>query len=194
MLNKNFLNQVFNDMLQFELNKYAHIDFVYTQENVPSTGKAIHAMFVNAVRYNGLFRVFNGANDADNLYFAPETNLLYRALHDVHHAEAYAVGLGGTTKITDELRLNCKMAYMAFSYALAITNIDSAMALFFAVYHDTVGQVNYYKENQDFCTNQKKLTVDLLNNCEGVKHLVCGRTSQAKQVMLGYMKACNFTG
>lgn len=194
MLNKEFLNEMFLGALTFELSKYSHIEFCYTADNVPSTGKAIHDMYVNAIRYKGLFRVLNSSNNAQYLYFTPEINLLYRTLHDLHHAEAYAIGGGGTTKICDELRLNCKMAWLAFSYTLSRTNLESALAVFFAVYHDNVGQVRYWEQNQDFCKDQNANTVKLLNNCVGVTNLINGRTSQAKQVMLGYMKACNFSG
>lgn len=194
LINRDFVNQQFAEMLVFELSKYKKIDFVYTTEHVPSTGKAIHAMFINAIRYGSRFRVFNGANDAENLFFSPQVNLFYRALHDVHHAEAYAIGTGGTTKLEDELKLNCKMAYLAFSYTLANHSIDDALAVFFAVYHDTVGQVHYYRENQDFCVNQKANTIKLLNECEGLEALKLGRTSQARQVMLNYMTECKFSG
>lgn len=194
VINQEFVNQQFAEMLVFELGKYPKIDFVYTTEHVPSTGKAIHSMFINAVRYQSRFRVFSGANEAANLFFSPQVNLFYRALHDIHHAEAYAIGLGGTTKIEDELKLNCKMAYLAFSYTLASHSIDDALAVFFAVYHDTVGQVHYYRENQDFCDNQKANTINLINSCEGVEALKLGRTSQAKQVMINLMAECKFSG
>lgn len=196
-LNGNFrivTDQLFNKALQFELSKYSHINFVYTADNVPSTGKAIHAMWQNALQYAGNFLIFNGANSAENLYFSPETNLLYRSLHDVHHAEAYSIGLGGTTKIKDEMYLNCKMAYTAFSFALAYVNIEIALQVFFAVYHDTVGQVEHYARNKDFIVNQKESTINLLNTCKGIEMLKLGRVSCAKQVMIGYMKHCNFIG
>lgn len=193
-INTEFVQEQFSEMLGFELSKYRNIDFVYTTEHIPETGKAIHDMFINAVRYGSPFRVFRGANSAENLYFKPSTNLQYRALHDLHHAEAYAVGLGGTTKKADELRLNCKMAWLAFSYTLSFHSLDDALAVFFAVYHDTVGQVHYYCENADFCVNQKANTIKLINACDGVRYLNLGRTSQARQVMLNYMLECGFTG
>lgn len=193
-INTEFVNDQFAEMLSFELSKYRNIDIVYTQEHIPETGKAIHDMFLNAKRYGSPFRIFNGANDAENLYFKPSVNLRYRALHDLHHAEAYSVGVGGTTKIKDELRLNCKMAYLAFSYTLSKYNLEDALAVFFAVYHDTVGQVHFYAENADFCTNQKANTIALINECRGVKFLNLGRVNQARQVMQNYMLECGFTG
>lgn len=197
MLNKidtQFVNQAFLDALCFELEKYKNIDFQYVLNGAPETGKAIYDMFVNSKRYGSPFRVFCGANDAENLYFAPETNLLYRTLHDLHHAEAYSVGVGGTTKIKDELRLNCKMSFIAFSYTLSKCNLEDALAVFFAVYHDTVGQVHYYAENADFCINQKANTIALLNECRGIEFLNLGRVNQARQVMQNYMLECGFTG
>lgn len=190
MLDKKTLNSIFKAALKFELNKYRHIKFAYTEEGVPETGKAIHAMFLNALQYGGLFKVYSGAND--KTYFAPETNLLYRALHDLHHAEAYATGAGGTTKVVDEKRLNCKMAYTAYSYALAKFGYEVALQLFFTVYHDTVGQVEYYSLTKEFCKDQNALTTELLEFCSGMYYLRLGRTSQAKQVMLGYMSQCDF--
>lgn len=193
-LNTDFVNEQFAEMLSFELQKYRNINFSYTVENVPSTGKAIHDMFVNAKKYNSLFRVFDGANDADLLYFSPSVNLKYRALHDIHHAEAYAIGSGGTTKIVDELKLNCKMAWLAFSYTHSNHSLEMALSVFFAVYHDTVGQVHYYRDHKDFCKDQKSLTIGLINDCKGIHNLNLGRTSQAVQVMLGYMLECGFSG
>lgn len=194
MLNKNFVEAMFYSALKFELQKYSRFDVVYTQDKAPETGKAIYAMYQNSQKYNAPFYIFNGANEEENLYFTPETNLLYRTLHDFHHAEAFSIGAGGTTKIEDELRLNCKMAFIAFSFANAFYDVEQALQVFFAVYHDTVGQVHYYAENKDFVTDQKSLTISNINACEGVHNLMLGRVSQAKQVMLNYMIECGFIG
>lgn len=197
MLNKldtELVNELFSQALNFELVKYQHITFSYVEDGVPETGRSIHDMFVNAKRYGGIFKVFNGANEEENLYFKPNVNLKYRKLHDIHHAEAYSVGMGGTTKLQDELRLNCKMAWLAFSYTNARYDLCSALSVFFAVYHDTVGQVHYYREHGDFVKNQKALTIEKINECVGVEMLNLGRINQAIQVMQAYCKECNFTG
>lgn len=197
MLNKldqTLVNELFNEALTFELKKYAHIPVSYQAENTPSTGKSIADMFTNSKRYGSPFRIFNGANEEKNLYFTPETNLLYRTLHDYHHAELYISRMGGTTKISHELKLNCKMAWLAYSYAISRYDLSLALAVFFAVYHDTVGQVLYYKETKSFIENQKALTVTRINCCKGVEMLKSGRISQAVQVMQSYCLECGFSG
>lgn len=193
-LDRSLVNQIFNDALKYELLKYQNINFAYVANGAPETGRSIYDMFINAKHYGGIFKVFNGANEEENLYFTPETNLLYRTLHDLHHAEAYSVGMGGTTKLKDELRLNCKMAWVAYSYAIAKYDIAMALAVFFAVYHDTVGQVLYYKDVGDFIEDQKALTITRLNMCDGVQMLNLGRINQSIQVMQNYCIECGFSG
>ena len=71
----------------------------------------------------------------------------------------------------------------------AYTEAD-ALAAFFAVFHDTVGQVYYYRDNGDFCTNQRANTIRLMNECKGVAFLKHGMIAPARQVMIGMLKAC----
>ena len=85
------------------------ISYSPDESKVPSTGKAIHAMWEQAKAGKGVFFVYSGANDASNLYFSPRVNLLYRTVHDFDHAINYSVNRG-TTKYEDELYLNCLMA------------------------------------------------------------------------------------
>ena len=164
------------------------VDFQYCTD-VPETGKAIHAMWQNCKQYGAPFRVFNGANDADKLYFSPEVNLMYRAVHDLDHAVAYEIGRG-TTKFEDELYLNCLMAVNAYKYTVKHSSTERALKVFFAVYHDTVGQVLYYKEHRDFCVNQKVNTMRLINECKGVQAVLSGKIRVAYQVMQAYMVEC----
>lgn len=165
--------------------------FAYTSDGVPETGKAIHAMWREAKQGRMPFKVFNGANDASNLYFSPRVNLLYRAVHDVDHAIAYSVGRG-TTKFEDEVYLNCLMAKRVHDWCLncdVYTEAD-ALAAFFAVYHDTVGQVLYYRDQGDFCTDQRGNTIKLINGCSGVEFLRQGMLAPARQVMVAYLTEC----
>ena len=174
-----------------ELTLNNELNFVYTDKGVPETGKAIHAMWCEAKHGRVPFKVFNGANDASNLYFSPRVNLLYRAVHDVDHAIAYSVGRG-TTKYEDEMYLNCLMAKRVHDWCLncdAYTEADALMA-FFSMYHDTCGQVEYYRDNGDFCTNQRENTIRLMNECKGVAFLKHGMIAPARQVMVGMLKAC----
>ena len=164
------------------------LDFQYTTD-APETGKAIHAMWQNCKQFSAPFRVFNGANDADNLYFSPEVNLMYRAVHDLDHAIAYEVGRG-TTKYEDELYLNCLMAVNAYKYTVKHSSTERALKVFFAVYHDTVGQVKYYREHGDFCVNQRANTITLLNECCGVRAVLSGKIRVAYEIMHGYMVEC----
>lgn len=172
--------QAFNGKLNVEL----------TEKNVPQTGKGIYKMYVLALDGIENFRVFSGANDAKNLFFTPDTNLLYRTLHDIDHATHYKQGRGTTAK-ENELFLNCLMAKRAFDYAIksGYTLAQSVMA-FLTVYHDTVGQVYYYFDNNDFCENQKQLTADLLADCEGMQYLNNGSITTAYQYIVGLMNTC----
>ena len=170
----------FNGALNIEL----------TEKNVPQSGKGIYKMYILALDGVENFRVYNGANEAKNLFFTPDTNLLYRTLHDIDHALHYKQGKGTTTK-ANELFLNCLMAKRAFDYAIksGYTLAQSVMT-FLAVYHDTVGQVYYYFENNDFCENQKDLTSQLLSDCQGMKYLNNGSITSAHQYIIGLMNTC----
>jgi hypothetical protein len=66
---------------------------------------------------------------------------------------------------------------------------QSVMA-FLTVYHDTVGQVYYYFKNNDFCENQKELTIQLLSECQGMKYLNDGSITSAYQHIIGLMNTC----
>ena len=154
--------------------------------STPSSAK----MYILALDGVENFRVFSGANDAKNLFFTPETNLLYRTLHDIDHALHYKQGKGTTSK-DNELFLNCLMAKRAFDYAIksGYTLAQSVMT-FLSVYHDTVGQVYYYFKNNDFCENQKDLTNQLLSDCQGMKYLNNGSITSAHQYIIGLMNTC----
>lgn len=160
---------IFYGALTEVMDTFLDVEFEFTEENVPQSGKGIYKMWCAAAVGVDTFRVFSGANSADDLYFAPKTNLKYRAVHDLDHASAYTEGRG-TTKRADELYLNCLMAKRVYSYALrAGYGRKAAMLAFFEVYHDTCGQVDYYFEHNDFCADQKALTTKLVQECRGCK-------------------------
>lgn len=170
---------------------YQMLNVELTENNVPQSGKGIYKMYVLAVDGIENFRVFSGANDAKNLFFTPETNILYRTLHDIDHALYYKQGKGTTSK-ANELFLNCLMAKRAYRYAIKAGYTQAqAVMTFLCVYHDTVGQVHYYFENNDFCENQKALTLELLLTCKGMEYLRTGSVTAAKHYMLGLMNHCN---
>lgn len=165
------------------------ITFEYTEVGVPESGKAIYKMYHDACA-GGTFKVFSGANAAADLYFSPETNLAYRAVHDLDHASAYAEGRG-TTKMADELYLNCLMAKRVYQYALSNGyERKQALLAFFEIFHDTCGQVDYYFEHKDFCSNQKALTTELVSKCKGVKAVLAGDIMTASIVMQGMLDNC----
>ena len=167
------------------------VSYSSDESKVPSTGKAIHAMWEQAKSGACKFIVYSGANDAGNLYFSSHANLLYRTVHDFDHAINYSVNRG-TTKYEDELYLNCLMAKRVYDWTMCsdyYTEQDALM-VFFAMYHDTVGQVKYYKEHGDFVVNQRQNTVDLLNNCKGYKAALAGQLRVAYQVMQACLKEC----
>lgn len=163
----------------------------YTNEAVPETGKAIHAMWEQAKLGITPFRVLNSANEPENLYFSPQANLLYRAVHDIDHALWYSVGRG-TTKFEHELFLNCLMAKRVYDWCMqdAYYTEQDALLAFFAVYHDTVGQVYYYKEHEDFVVNQRANTIELMNNCKGVWAAKHGMLRIAYTVMRSCLREC----
>jgi hypothetical protein len=166
------------------------IRFEYTAMDVPECGRDIYAMYEEALGTDSTFKVFNGANDGALLYFSPQTNLAYRALHDVDHAREYRNGRG-TTKLADELYLNCLMAKRVYMYAINNGYTEAqALMTFFAVYADTVGQVHYYRDNNDFCVDQRANTELLLSECEGIKALTEGGVVLARLIMIGHLNTC----
>ena len=161
----------------------------YTSEGVPESGKAIHAMWLSSKERGTPFRVLNSANEGHLLYFSEGTNLLYRFIHDLDHAVAYEVGRG-TTRYEDERYLNCLMARRVYLHAIKSHDSLTALAAFFAVYHDTVGQVKFYKEHGTFLVNQRAHTVQLLNECTGMHFVKHGMLRPAYQVMINYLNEC----
>lgn len=167
------------------------VSYSAVESKVPSTGKAIHAMWEQAKAGECKFLVYAGANDSSNLYFSPRVNLLYRLVHDLDHAINYSI-LRGTTKYKDELYLNCLMAKRVYDWTMCSNHYteQDALMVFFAMYHDTVGQVKYYNEHGDFVVNQRQNTVDLLNNCAGYKAALSGQLRVAYQVMQSCLREC----
>lgn len=186
----NSTDVIFHAACQAGIDAVDYIEFEYTTENVPQSGKGIYKMYHDACAGAGTFRVFSGANAAADLYFSPETNLAYRAVHDLDHASAYMEGRGSTTK-ANELYLNCLMAKRVYSYALAHGySRTEALKAFFEVYHDTCGQVHYYFEHNDFCADQKALTTKLVSECRGVKAVLAGQLMIASIEMQRMLREC----
>lgn len=167
-------------------------NIVYTCDEtlVPSTGKGIYAMYEDHRVECKPFYVFSGANDADNLFFSPEVNLKYRTIHDYDHAVAYAFGRG-TTKYEDELYLNALMSKNVMD-TLLICGVPEKIAhqAFYAMYHDTVGQVHYYKRHSTFCDNQRLHTASLLDNCQGFKFASRDQLALSRQIIRNMLKEC----
>lgn len=190
-LNIGLANKIFSESLVDGLKPFnGTLSIELTDKNVPQSGKGIYKMYVLALEGLENFRVFNGANDKANLFFTPDTNLLYRTLHDIDHALHYKQGRGTTSK-DNELFLNCLMAKRAFDYAIKSGyTMSQSIMTFLTVYHDTVGQVYYYFNNNDFCENQKDLTSQLLFECQGMKYLNDGSITTAYQHIIGLMNNC----
>lgn len=181
---------IFKGALFEVLERSNDIEFEYTEVNVPQSGKGIYKMWQQAAIGADTFRVYSGANAADDVYFTPTINLAYRAVHDLDHAAHYAEGRGSTTK-ENELYLNCLMAKRVYSYALrAGYSRTQAMLAFFEVYHDTCGQVYYYFEHNDFCADQKALTTRLVSECRGVKAVLSGQLMPASIEMQRMLREC----
>lgn len=186
----NSTDVIFHAACKAVIDAVDYIEFEYTTENVPQSGKGIYKMYHDACAGADTFRVFSGANAAEDLYFSPKTNLAYRAVHDLDHAAHYAEGRGSTTK-ENELYLNCLMAKRVYSYALgAGFTRKQAMLAFFEVYHDTCGQVDYYFEHNDFCSDQKALTTRLVSECKGVQAVLSGQLMVASLEMQAMLKRC----
>lgn len=162
------VDEAFNDCLKESLKSHT-LQFTLSEcENqVPSKGKDIKKMYDSSLNKNTPFYVFSGSNEASLLTFSQETNLLYRAMHDIDHALSYDHGLG-TTSLKSEMFLNCFMAYRLYDYLVKRGDGEQfALMAFYMVYHDTVGQALYYSENQGFVVNQRVHTLNLLNECKG---------------------------
>lgn len=186
----NSTDVIFHAACKAVIDTVDYIEFEYTEVDVPQSGKGIYKMYHDACAGAGSFRVFSGANAAADLYFSPETNLAYRAVHDLDHAAHYMEGKGSTTK-ANELFLNCLMAKRVYSYALrAGYTRKQAVLAFFEVYHDTVGQVHYYFEHNDFCADQKALTTKLVSECRGVKAVLSGQLMTASIEMQRLLREC----
>ena len=182
------LDRIFNAALRSAVSNETIVP-EYTSEGVPESGKAIHAMWLSAKERDTPFRVLNAANAGHLLYFSEGTNLLYRFIHDLDHAVAYEVGRG-TTRYEDELYLNCLMARRVYLHAIKTHDSLTALEAFFAVYHDTVGQVKFYRDTGAFLVNQRAHTVKLLNSCAGTAFVKHGMVRNAYQVMVAYMVEC----
>lgn len=186
----NSTDVIFHAACQAVIDAVDYIEFEYTTENVPQSGKGIYKMYHEACAGAGTFRVFSGANSAADLYFSPKTNLAYRAVHDLDHASAYMEGRGSTTK-ANELYLNCLMAKRVYSYALAHGySRKQALLAFFEIYWDTVGQVDYYFEHNDFCSDQKALTTRLVSECRGCKAVLANDLMTASIEMQRLLREC----
>lgn len=160
----NQLDALYREFLKHELSKH-NFHFIFCDsENVPTNGKQIYTMYKKALKNESAFYVFNGSND--QTFFSAETNLFYRAVHDIDHALHYELGLG-TTSLKSELFLNCLLAKRAYNFVMGnYRNKQIALMLFSAVYNDTVGQALYYAEKKDFVKDQKSFTYNQINNCE----------------------------
>lgn len=181
---------IFKGALFEVLERFNDIEFEYTEANVPQSGKGIYKMWQQAAIGADTFRVYSGANAADDVYFTPTINLAYRAVHDLDHAAHYMEGRGTTSK-ANELYLNCLMAKRVYSYALNHGySRTEALKAFFEVYHDTVGQVHYYFEHNDFCTDQKALTTRLVSECRGVKAVLANDLMTASIEMQRMLREC----
>ena len=181
---------IFKGALFEVLERFNDIEFEYTEANVPQSGKGIYKMWQQAAIGADTFRVYSGANAADDVYFTPTINLAYRAVHDLDHASAYTEGRGTTSK-ANELYLNCLMAKRVYSYALrAGFTRKQAMLAFFEVYHDTCGQVHYYFEHNDFCADQKALTTKLVSECRGCKAVLANDLMTASIEMQRMLREC----
>lgn len=186
----NTTDVIFHAACQAVIDAVDYIEFEYTEVNVPQSGKGIYKMYHEACSGAGTFRVFSGANAAADLYFSPKTNLTYRAVHDLDHAAHYMEGRGTTSKAS-ELYLNCLMAKRVYSYALAHGySRKQALLAFFEIYHDTCGQVHYYFEHNDFCSDQKALTTWLVSECKGVRAVLAGQLMVASLEMQAMLKRC----
>lgn len=128
---------------------------------VPSSGKAIHAMYKNAQNLNAPFFVlWSSAEDS----ILGHANNFYRFVHDIDHAQYFEQGKG-TTKIKDELFLNLLMCKRIHNIVLNKTNdVVLASKCFVVLYHDLIGQAEHYAEKGDFVENQVFFTTNKLQN------------------------------
>lgn len=148
--------------------------------NATSTGKAIFAAYQSAIVSDSkLLPVLEDSEDTS--VYGREHNQLYRFVHDIDHAMAYASGKG-TTRLEHEIALNLQFSVNVFKKVLHQTSkLDSALMAFFVCYYDTVGQAEYYATHKHFVVNQKHFVYDKLQSCKAWQALKHGQTMLAKQ-------------
>ena len=141
---------------------FSIVYFESSAEKVPSTGKAIHKAFQSAMNGGQKMPILATPKDCA-CFLGEQGNNIYRAIHDYDHFIFFENGLGGTTKLQDEIVLNQKMVKLIMVYAEKHVNtFDSdsesvAFALEACLYADLVGQAFYYAAKKDFITNKGQL-------------------------------------
>lgn len=157
------------------------------REDAPQTGKAVFEMYKNTLENNTPFVIFSGANEKS--FFTSATNLIYRTLHDIHHAQYYAKG-HGTTKLKDEAFLNTMLAYKCYKKCQELGYSTShCLQLFYAIFNDTVQQSIYYSNTGEFVEDQESFTKNKLLKCKGYLFSCRNMLSLAEQEMIG---TCNY--
>ena len=143
--------------------EYAHVFracyFEYDANNVPATGKAIHAAFSAAFDGGQKMPILKTPLDCQ-CFLGIRGNDVYRALHDWDHYHAYKLGIGGTTKLQDEDMLNRAMV----ERIMQATGVTSGgfygelwAVLKACLLAGLVGQSYYYAQHKNFVRNDAQL-------------------------------------
>lgn len=142
---------------------YAHVFRVcileYNADKVPSTGKAIFKAFTEAFNGGQKMPILKTPLDC-SCFLGVRGNDVYRALHDYDHFCAMRDGIGGTTRLQDEVMLNQVMVERIVN-ASGLTRVgfySNVWAVLKAcLLADLVGQSYYYAQKKDFVGNERQL-------------------------------------
>lgn len=138
-------------VLEIMLNEStSHINIIPSL-NAPNTFKDLKETFKD----NSLI-VFNGSNE--NTIFSPETNIKFRAWHDLGHLR-YNLSF----KFKDEIKLGNLQAIEAMLWVNERYDDEKLARNCRDIIHaDIVGQIEYYMKHGKYVENQKEYVMNYL--------------------------------
>lgn len=134
---------------------FEYVVFESDASKVPSTGKTIAAAFRAAFDNGDKMPILKTPENC-KCFLGVIGNDVYRVLHDYDHFVHYTMGLGGTTKLEDEVQMNLELAQRIAGY-VKTDNQDVKIVAESCLYADLIGQAFYYANKKDFVSNEGQL-------------------------------------
>ena len=134
---------------------FEYVFFESDAKKVPSTGKTIAAVFKDAFHGGPKMPILKTPADC-KCFLGVIGNDVYRVLHDYDHFVHYTMGLGGTTKLEDEVQMNLELAQRIVGY-VKTDNPYVKIVAESCLYADLIGQAFYYANKKDFVSNEGQL-------------------------------------